>query len=68
MTIYFYVEREKPFGCFSNFLAHGFVLDELYWATREHYFQAQKFVGTPHFEKVRQLKSPKDTANRAVGK
>jgi predicted NAD-dependent protein-ADP-ribosyltransferase YbiA (DUF1768 family) len=33
MTIYFYVEREKPYGCFSNFSAHGLMLDELYWAT-----------------------------------
>ena len=63
MTIYFYVEREKPYGCFSNFSPHGFLLDELYWATSEHYFQAQKFVGTPHLEKVRQTKTPKDAAN-----
>jgi ribA/ribD-fused uncharacterized protein len=63
MTIYFYVEREVPYGCFSNFSPHGFLLDELYWATSEHYFQAQKFVGTPHLEKVRQMKTPKDAAN-----
>jgi N-glycosidase YbiA len=63
MTIHFYVEREKPYGCFSNFSAHGFMLDELYWATSEHYFQAQKFVGTPYLEKVRQTKTPKDAAN-----
>lgn len=63
MTIYFYVEREKPYGCFSNFSAHGFMLDELYWATSEHYFQAQKFVGTPYLDKVRQTKTPKDAAN-----
>jgi ribA/ribD-fused uncharacterized protein len=63
MTIYFYVEREKPYGCFSNFSAHGFMLDELYWATSEHYFQAQKFVDTLYLEKVRQTKTPKDAAN-----
>lgn len=62
-TIYFYVEREQPYGCFSNFSAHGFVLDELYWPTSEHYFQAQKFVGTPYVEKIRQRKTPKDAAN-----
>lgn len=62
MTIYFYVEREKPYGCFSNFSPHGFMLDDLYWATSEHYFQAQKFVGTPYLEKVRQTKTPKDAA------
>jgi ribA/ribD-fused uncharacterized protein len=63
VTIYFYIEREKPYGCFSNFSAHGFMLDELHWATSEHYFQAQKFVGTPYLEQVRQTKTPKDAAN-----
>ena len=63
MTIYFYVEREKPYGCFSNFSPHGFMLDDLYWTTSEHYFQAQKFIGTPYLEKVRQTRTPKDAAN-----
>lgn len=63
MTIYFYAAREQPYGCFSNFSAHGFMLDELYWATSEHYFQAQKFVNTVYLEKVRQTKTPKDAAN-----
>lgn len=63
MTIYFYVEREKPYGCFSNFSAHGFMLDELYWSTSEHYFQAQKFIDTPYLEQVRLTKTPKDAAN-----
>ena len=63
MTIYFYVEREKPYGCFSNFSPHGFMLDNLYWTTSEHYFQAQKFIGTPYLEKVRQTRTPKDAAN-----
>ncbi len=61
MTIYFYSTREQ-YGCFSNFSLHGFELDGLYWATSEHYFQAQKFVGTPHAEQIRLLKTPKDTA------
>jgi N-glycosidase YbiA len=63
MTIYFYVEREVPYGCFSNFSAHGFMLDDLYWRTSEHYFQAQKFVGSIYLEKIRGLKAPKDAAN-----
>ncbi len=61
MTIYFYSTREE-YGCFSNFSSHGFVLDELYWTTSEHYFQAQKFVGTPHLEKLRLVKTPKEAA------
>jgi N-glycosidase YbiA len=62
MTIHFYVEREKPYGCFSNFSPHGFMLENLYWSTSEHYFQAQKFIGTPHLERVRQMRTPKDAA------
>lgn len=63
MTIYFYVEHDKPYGCFSNFSPHGFWLDELYWQTSEHYFQAQKFIGTPYLERVQHTKTPKEAAN-----
>ncbi|ACC80484.1 NADAR family protein [Nostoc punctiforme] len=61
MTIYFYSTREE-YGCFSNFSPHGFQLDGMYWSTSEHYFQAQKFVDTPHVELIRQVKTPKDAA------
>lgn len=63
MPIYFYKEREAPYGCFSNFSPHGFDLDGLHWRTSEHYFQAQKFVGTPYLEEVRQVAKPMDAAN-----
>lgn len=63
MPVYFYSNHEEPYGCFSNFSAHGFTLDGAYWPTSEHYFQAQKFAGTPHAEEVRQAKTPKDAAN-----
>ena len=63
MPVYFYSNHEEPYGCFSNFSAHGFTLDGSYWPTSEHYFQAQKFAGTPHAEEVRQAKTPKDAAN-----
>ncbi|TVP65239.1 MAG: NADAR family protein [Nodularia sp. (in: Bacteria)] len=61
MTIYFYSPREQ-YGCFSNFSPHGFELDNLYWYTSEHYFQAQKFVGTFHVEQIRLVKTPNDAA------
>ncbi|QSJ18492.1 NADAR family protein [Nostoc sp. UHCC 0702] len=61
MAIYFYSTREQ-YGCFSNFSPHGFELDDLYWYTSEHYFQAQKFIGTFHVEQIRLVKSPKDAA------
>jgi hypothetical protein len=62
MTIYFYSAREQPYGCFSNFSPHGFMLDELWWKTSEHYFQAQKFINTVHLEQIRLVGTPKDAA------
>ena len=64
MPIYFYGSKEQPYGCFSNFSAHGFELDGRWWPTSEHYFQAQKFAGTPHVEEVRRAQSPKQAAMR----
>ena len=61
MTIYFYSTREK-YGCFSNFSWHGFELDGAWWPTSEHYFQAQKFAGTPHADQIREVKTPKEAA------
>jgi len=62
VTIYFYSARENPYGCFSNFSPHGIELDGQWWPTTEHYFQAQKFAGTPFTEKVRLAHSPKQAA------
>jgi len=64
MTIYFYSVREVPYGCFSNFSTHGVELDDHWWPTSEHYFQAQKFVSTdPDWAtKIRTAKSPKEAA------
>lgn len=45
MTIYFYKVWE-PYGCFSNFSPHPIEIQGVYWATVEHYYQAQKFVHT----------------------
>lgn len=46
MTIYFY-KVSDPYGCFSNFSPHGIRLQNQDWPTVEHYYQAQKFYGTP---------------------
>lgn len=62
MTILFYSTKEVPYGCFSNFSAHGFELDGLYWPTSEHYFQANKFIGTSYYEQIRLAKSPMEAA------
>jgi ribA/ribD-fused uncharacterized protein len=62
MTVYFYSKHEQPYGCFSNFSPHGVDLDGAWWPTVEHYFQAQKFSGTPYAEKIRLASSPKQAA------
>ncbi|MGG1518690.1 NADAR family protein [Paenibacillus oryzisoli] len=51
-VIRFY-ETDKPYGCFSNFAKTPIELDGRVWPTTEHYFQAIKFVGTPHEEELR---------------
>lgn len=62
MAIYFYTPREQPYGCFSNFSRHGIAMDGVWWPTVEHYFQAQKFAGTPYDERIRQAATPKQAA------
>ncbi len=59
-TIYFY-NRGEPYYEFTNFFAGAaFSLDDSQWPTTEHYFQAQKFVGTPYVEKIRNALGPRD--------
>jgi ribA/ribD-fused uncharacterized protein len=64
MTIFFYDIHDIPYGVFSNFAPYGMEADGLWWPTAEHYFQAQKFAGTPHMEEVRLAPSPKEAAMR----
>jgi len=57
MTIYFYSSRDEYFE-FSNFSRHGFTLEDKYWPTVEHYFQAKKFSGHPQEERIRTAPTP----------
>lgn len=59
--ILFYSTKDH-YGCFSNFSPHWIALDGHSWPTTEHYFQAQKFVGTPHEEAIRRAATPKQAA------
>ncbi len=43
--IYFY-KVNNSYGCFSNFSPHSIELAGKNWLTVEHYYQAQKFLGT----------------------
>lgn len=47
---------------FPTFIGIGLNLIVLRWATSEHYFQAQKFTGTPYVEEIRQAKISEETA------
>lgn len=64
MTIYFY-QVSDPYGCFSNFSVHPIQVDGLYWQTVEHYYQAQKFVGSenePLIQVIRGVQTPMEAA------
>ena len=60
-VIHFYRQGDA-FGEFSNFAAFAIRLKGVEWPTTEHYFQAQKFAGTPHEEAVRLANSPSAAA------
>ncbi len=51
-----------PFGELSNFAPFPISLKGKRWPTSEHYFQAQKFAGTPHEEEIRRAKKPRIAA------
>lgn len=59
MAIYFYGTTDE-YGCFSNFSRHGIAMDDGYWPTVEHYFQAQKFDVPQHRERIRRASTPKE--------
>jgi ribA/ribD-fused uncharacterized protein len=61
MPIHFYSTR-GPHGCFSNFFRASVRLKGKVWPTSEHYFQAQKFAGTPREEEIRLASSARVAA------
>ncbi len=64
-VILFYGTRDEH-GFLSNFAAYPIRLKGRVWPTSEHFFQAQKFVGTEHEEEVRRARSPAVAA--AIGR
>ncbi|NCJ05793.1 DUF1768 domain-containing protein [Synechococcales cyanobacterium C] len=64
MTILFY-KADGPYGCFSNFSPHPIRLQGRIWLTSEHYYQAHKYINSPHAalcEQIRQASSPEMAA------
>ena len=57
--VLFYNRGERYFE-FTNFAEYPILLDDEEWPTTEHYFQAQKFIGTPYFKYIRTLQTPRD--------
>jgi ribA/ribD-fused uncharacterized protein len=60
-VLLFYSTKDA-YGEFSNFAAFPIEIDGRTWLTSEHYFQAQKFVGTEHEELIRTTPSPMTVA------
>jgi ribA/ribD-fused uncharacterized protein len=58
MSVINFYSVSGEYGGFSNFSPHPIILKGKTWPTSEHYFQAQKFAGSPDEEEVRQAKSP----------
>jgi len=56
----------EKYGAFSNFAPYPIELHGETWPTVEHYFQAQKFAGTPSEEEIRRATSPSQA--RRVGR
>ena len=48
------------YGEFTNFYPCLTLIDGATWRTTEHYFQAQKFIGTPYVEYIKSLKTARE--------
>ena len=57
--IWFY-DRQSPYYEFTNFYARPVRINKKEWPTTEHYFQSQKFIGTPFEEHIRKLSTPRE--------
>ncbi len=57
-TIYFY-GKDETYGQFSNFASFGIEMDEVWWPTVEHYFQAQKFNDAAYRDRIAKASTPK---------
>lgn len=53
-----FYHSDQPWGELSNFSRHGVFIGGRVWPTVEHFYQAQKFVGTPHEEAIRRCATP----------
>ena len=57
MIIYFN-SHYGSYGYLSNLAPYGIEIEGQDWRTVEHYFQAQKFAGTPYANFIQKLRKP----------
>ena len=55
-----FYNRDEPYYEFTNFYSAPVLMDGKLWPTTEHYFQAQKFIGTPFTEVIRNFQRPRE--------
>ena len=55
-----FYNREDPYYEFTNFYPSPVVIDGKTWPSTEHYFQSQKFVGTPYVEAIRRFPTARE--------
>jgi N-glycosidase YbiA len=66
MTIIYFYKVNQPYGYFSNFSPHPIDLDDQHWPTVEHYYQAQKFVGSSCEYLIPRIRSAPNPETAAV--
>ena len=60
-----FYNRGEPYYEFTNFYEVIVTIDGEDWLTTEHYFQAQKFVGTPLVGTIRMLSRPREAFDKS---
>lgn len=60
-----FYHSDQPWGALSNFSPHAIFVGDRIWPTAEHFYQAQKFAGTPNEETIRQCPTPMLAKRRA---
>lgn len=60
-----FYNRGEPYYEFTNFYEAVVKIDGEDWLTTEHYFQAQKFVGTPLVGAIRMLSRPREAFDKS---
>lgn len=58
-------KTRDPYGCFSNFSKHSIIVDDKIYPTTEHFYQSKKFLDPESQEKIRLLKTARESKDIA---